>query len=404
MLDMKNEIAPASFVQKFWREWLENSSHFPIANIVLEFLLEGGERYLLRPDLYALLIASFLQAGILAHRERLAPRFVLLGNLAGVTFYTVAEFLLEGAVFFQAPHHLAYWMFSLVIGGIQAFRSAGVWNDFWIVLETFMRSVLVLAMYIIFENLTNPAQVLSWQVFFQDASHEYIAILTILLGLVNGFAVRQSDRYLQIIRKITAQLQQYSEWLLGRRLLQRALQNPGDPLSLHREVRTILFMDLRGFTSWSETHAPNEVIRLLNGYFRISEEVLEQHDVIKLKFTGDEVMAVLVEPALALQAAYALQNRLRPFFERYGIGAGIGLHLGPVVEGLLGAQEVKAYDVIGDVVNTTKRLESLAQAGEIVLSAAFREACDLPVNVPPEEVRLKGKQQPMRIYRIREAA
>ncbi len=90
-------------------------------------------------------------------------------------------------------------------------------------------------------------------------------------------------------------------------------------------------MDIRGFTHWSESRSAEEVVAMLNRYYVVAESVLRQHRAIKFKFSADEVMAVFAEAGDACRAALGLRDETQPMLAGQGLGAGIGLHLGPLV-------------------------------------------------------------------------
>ena len=225
-----------------------------------------------------------------------------------------------------------------------------------------------------------------------------MGLLFVALLSVVGRADRIITERTDALRKVTAQLKTYSEWLLGRDLLGRVLNDP-NALSLNRRERTVLFMDIRGFTRWSESRSPEEVVAMLNRYYDTVEAAVTRHGVIKVKFSADEAMAVFPDAERAVAAALELRACMDDLLSAQDLGAGMGLHTGPLVEGLLGSTEVKFYDVIGDTVNTAKRIESAAVRVEALVSDATRQAMggQFPVG-ETRQIAAKGKEAPVKVY------
>ena len=382
---------------RFVQELLSNSAIFPIANIVLELFLEGGARYFLEADFYAIVLAALAQAAWLSRDAQDGPARRILGNLVGPAIYSALELAVEGLRFLQAPHHLAYWGFSLAIGLLQAARGSrtGRIAGALLVAESVVRSMILFAMYAIFERLTAPPGA-AGRPFFQDPSHVFIAWSIVLLGVLGGVAVLTSQRYLALLRDLSRRFRLYSEWSFGRSLLEEAVSDPGR-LSLKRCERAILFMDVRGFTAWSEAQPPESVVAVLNGDCAAAEAVFARWAPIRCKFSADEVMAVFARPGDALGAARGLAREVGDYLRPYGLGVGIGLHWGPVVEGLMGGTGTKQFDVIGDTVNTAKRIEGAAGRGEVLLSDDFRVAAGLAA-AGGRTIEVKGKSAPLVVH------
>jgi adenylate cyclase len=382
---------------RFVQELLSNSAIFPIANIVLELFLEGGARYFLEPDFYAIVLAALAQAAWLSRDAQDGPARRVLGNLVGPAVYSAIELAVEGLRFLQAPHHIAYWGFSLAIGLMQAARGSrtGRIAGALLVAESVVRSMILFAMYAIFEQLTAPPAA-AGKPFFQDPSHVFIAWSIALLGVLSGVAVLTSQRYLALLRDLSRRFRLYSEWSFGRSLLEEAVTDPRR-LALTRRHRAILFMDVRGFTAWSEAQTPESVVAVLNGYCAAAEGVFAHCPPIRFKFAADEVMAIFAQPGEALAAARGLAREAGASLQPYGLGAGIGLHWGAVVEGLMGGAGTKQFDVIGDTVNTAKRIEGAAGRGEILLSEDFRAAAGL-AGGESRSVEVKGKATPLVVH------
>lgn len=380
--------------QRFLRELATHSAIFPVANILLEFFLEGGAAYFLEADFYAIVLAAVVQATWLTDRR--LGRHKLAGNLCGPALYTAIEAALEGSRFFLAPHHLAYWIFAATFGVLQQLRAAcprGRARDALLVAESVVRSLVLFVMYAIHEVLTGEPSAATAGTFMADPSHRYIAVSVVLLGVLAGVAHASAERYLALLHEYSGRLRVYSEWFFGPALLQVALEAP-ERLALARRDRAILFMDIRGFTAWSERQSPEAVVALLAAYYTAAEGVFAARPPIRFKLSADEVMAVFAEAPQALEAARGLRRSCGEALAAEALAAGIGLHWGAVVEGLMGAAGVKYFDVIGDTVNTAKRIEGSAGPGEIVASTALCEAAGIDA-AADRGIEAKGKSQPV---------
>ncbi len=380
---------------RFWQELLGNSLHFPLANILLEMLIEDPFSYFWRSDLYSLLAGAIVQAYALSRWQVFGQTRRLMGNLIGPAIYTALGLAFEGPEFLQAPNHIAYWVFGLLFGFLQSARQA--WRGWFfrlgLLIEDLARSFIVIAMYFIFDLRNDPTQATSLPVFLAEPVHLFVILASLLLGLNAGFAHLTAHDRLNLLNEAMLRLKTYSEWLLGRMHDNPAMLQP------KRQERTILFMDMRGFTRWSETRNPEEVVNLLNRYYQTAEATLNLHHVIQFKLSADEVMAIFPKVDDGLQAALKLRPQISALLGRHGLGVGIGLHIGPLVEGLLGSKDVKAYDVIGDTVNTAKRIESSAGPGELLVSEALRIALGATFRAGPKrQITIQGKEEPIVIY------
>ena len=159
-----------------------------------------------------------------------------------------------------------------------------------------------------------------------------------------------------------------------------------------RVERAIGFIDVRGFTAWSESHPPEEVIKLLNRFYAFVLDACAGK-LIKSKMSGDEVLLVLRADADALPIMLTALRAALLAVQPLQLSAGAGLWIGPVVEGFFGAPEAPVHDVIGDTVNTAKRLCDHAEGGQLLAGPLD----DLPSSTTPQtSIHAKGKNQPVR--------
>jgi adenylate cyclase len=184
---------------------------------------------------------------------------------------------------------------------------------------------------------------------------------------------------------------------------------------------TVLFADIRNFTTISESLRPHEVVEMLNTYFsRACEPILEQGGMVD-KFVGDAVMAVFGSPdpqpdhaRRAVRAALAMAARAREFqawmserFPQLDVPAfriGIGLHTGETVVGNIGTPKRFEFTAIGDTVNTASRLEGLTKelGWQIIGSeATIKAAGPGVVTGGREELRVKGRQEPVVVLEVK---
>jgi adenylate cyclase len=175
---------------------------------------------------------------------------------------------------------------------------------------------------------------------------------------------------------------------------------------------TLLFSDIRGFTSMSESRAPEDIVRMLNEYFELMVDVVFKYEGTLDKFVGDEIIALFgapvgvmhaelkaVECALDMMRVLNEFNRTRISEGLHEIKIGIGINTGTVVTGAIGSSRALQYTAIGDPVNTASRLCSVAQPGQIILSeATYRKVQGEVAAIPLPPVRVKGKADELRVY------
>ncbi len=184
-----------------------------------------------------------------------------------------------------------------------------------------------------------------------------------------------------------------------------------------RKEVTILFSDIRGYTTLTENLGASDVVSLLNQYFETMVEAVFHYEGTLDKFIGDALMAVFGAPLplnppeshgwMAVQSALDMRRRLKEFNDsRPGedpFRFGIGISSGEVVSGNIGSEKRMDYTVIGDAVNLSSRLEQLTKeyGCDIILSEFTYSLCREGIWVRElDKVRVKGKNQPVGIYEL----
>ena len=184
-----------------------------------------------------------------------------------------------------------------------------------------------------------------------------------------------------------------------------------------RKEVTILFSDIRGYTTLTENLGAAEVVLLLNQYFETMVEAVFNYEGTLDKFIGDALMAVFGAPLpltenhawRAVQSALDMRHRLEEFNRRRIIQAqpqihiGIGISSGDVVSGNIGSRKRMDYTVIGDSVNLSSRLEAVTKdyGCDIILSEFTYQLCSDRIWVRQlDKIRVKGKHQAVNIYEL----
>jgi adenylate cyclase len=233
-----------------------------------------------------------------------------------------------------------------------------------------------------------------------------LAVVIYLIILVYRYLEENIQR-----RRVTALFGRYVAPQVVEKLL---CQGDGPKLGGERRVITVLFIDIRGFTSLAEKNSPEDVVSILNRYLDICTRTILKYDGTLDKFIGDAVMAVFNSPQVledhvwrAVQAAWEISCSAQEILKSETaqpdqiIQFGMGIHTGEAIVGNIGAEFRMDYTAIGDTVNTAARLESYAGSGEILLSKA---SCnEVKERVRTEfygDLSLKGKARSVPVYKL----
>ena len=186
------------------------------------------------------------------------------------------------------------------------------------------------------------------------------------------------------------------------------------PQSLSGQAReiTVLFSDIRGFTTLSEKSSPEQIVSLLNRYFSLQVEIIFRHGGTLDKFIGDAIMAFWGAPqedpqhaAHAVAAAMEMEQALLKFKNELGedgkdFDVGIGIHTGKAVVGFIGSDARLDYTAIGDTVNLSSRIEGLTKGvARILVSSDTVAHCQNAFDFRPTgSYKVKGRSQEVELF------
>ncbi len=214
-------------------------------------------------------------------------------------------------------------------------------------------------------------------------------------------------------RKLRAAFERY----VSPQVLETILENPGKvELGGQRREITILFSDIRSFTSLTETLPPHQLTSLLQEYFdAMTQEVIATQGVVD-KFIGDAIMAFWGAPIeqddqadRAVTTAIRMIERLKILQSKWRdegratFDIGIGIHIGVATVGNFGSHQRFDYTAIGDAVNTASRLESLNKEfqSHVIISDATRRHLTIKVEMKDRgEVFVKGRERPVHVFEV----
>jgi adenylate cyclase len=321
------------------------------------------------------------------------------GNTPGVEIHaTVADNIISDRFIRQGGLEALVDMFFIVLLGTLAYFLTTRLRLYGAIPAT----VLMLSVYI-------------WFAYDMFAAGHWINIIYPTLSAILALLTGGSFRYLVLERSAREMRSMFSSYL-SPKLVARLERDP-DAAKIGGDTKevTVLFTDIKGFTSFSESHPPQVVVSRLNEYLGEMVKIIEQHDGTIDKFIGDAVMAYwgapLTQPdharlAMSCMAAMATKmGELRVKWQAEGVEPFAirgGLHSGEVVAGNVGfAGKKMEYTVIGDTVNLASRLEGTAKYYGIAYLVS-EQTRDLAAEVCPyrelDKIRVVGKQFPVTIY------
>lgn len=237
--------------------------------------------------------------------------------------------------------------------------------------------------------------------------------LEALSGEIHELNLSLEDKVRQQVEEIekVGRLKRY----LSPLVVQKVVEKKADMgLVSNRKNLTVLFSDIRGFTSATETMEPESAIELLNEYLSEMTKIIYEEGGTLDKFMGDGIMAFYGDPIeyedhakRAVNTAIKMQERLKELREKWHsdgqeiLKIGIGISTGYVTVGNIGCEDHLDYTVIGNNVNLAARLQSLAKEGEIIISPrTYASVKDMVSAEEVGKIEIKGFHKPVDVYKV----
>lgn len=387
---------------KFYRMYSNNYSHNTISAVkILDDydLIKQGKAPRLSPDLFK-------------------GKYVILGANVKATATGLSD-IMPSAV---SSRHPGTDILATVLDNCinnEFMKSFTIWQNFFVSIFVAFTIYLLIRTRNIFESLAISTIVLflyfiiatlcfTFGIAINVITPVIISIVTMIFGYLHRFLIEGQNK-----EKIKKAMGKY----ISDDIMERVVKNI-DELKLggKRSVVTVLFADIRGFTSMSEQMSAEEVSNILNEYFTEIEPIITKHNGIINKFIGDAVMAIFGEPIMdknhainAVKCANDMLKKVRKLQHKWmeqgkpKIEIGIGINTGEVFVGNIGSERRMEYTVIGDTVNLASRIESynkIYRTNFLIGPSTYSEVKNYVNVIKISDVQIRGKIQKLDLYEV----
>lgn len=244
----------------------------------------------------------------------------------------------------------------------------------------------------------------------------FISITSVLISVIISFFIATLYTYFHEEREKQFIRQAFSHYL-SPNAMEEILRDPENlKLKGEKRILTVLFSDIRSFTTFSENHTPEEVVAMLNEYLDYMTEIIFKYQGTLDKYVGDEIMAIFGAPSQVIQTDHCARALFTSFEmlevlkelqkkwileDKQPIDIGIGFNSGEMIVGNMGSKKHFDYTVIGDHVNLAARVEALTRNynNHIIFTEYSLEYIkDLCTYKFLDTIKVKGKNKPVSIY------
>jgi class 3 adenylate cyclase len=329
--------------------------------------------------------------------------------IVGAFFITVMIFVTEG-------------VFSIYVSGVILVTFVGLAFVPFSKKSQAAMIILIWAPYYLWSFLSHPEPAGWRQLILSSFFVVSTIIFCLLIRFFNG-RLRLSELKLRLKlqeeqKKVNAAnnfIRQAFGRYMSDEIVENILKSPeGLALGGEKRLVTIMVTDLRGFTSISELLKPEEIVRMLNSYFKAMIKIAKQFNGTISEISGDSLLILFGAPQdlpdktqKAVACAITMQNSMKKVNAENRskdlpeIEMGIGINEAEVVVGNIGSEDRSKYGVVGSGVNMTSRIQSYATGGQIIVSETVKKEVDKILRIDDQmEVHPKGAETPITIYDV----
>ena len=360
--------------------------------------LKNNENAIIDPHIFddkVVIIGAFVQGGAELNDALSTP---MAKNHAGVDIQATAiDNIMHNDFLKIAPNFVNVLL--IIVGMVLVYSIISVCDLFQSVLYTFL---------LILGYLTLSTICYYFGLVINVITPIVMYIVTMILSYISKFLTEQKSK-----EKVKSAMGKYmSEDVMKRIVLN--IDNLG--LGGKKAIVTVLFADIRGFTSMSENMSAQQVSEILNEYFTEMEPIITKYNGIINKFIGDAVMAIFGEPIQdknhpynAVKCGYEMLQKVKELQKKWKkegkpkIDIGVGINTGEVFVGNIGSINRMEYTVIGDTVNLASRLESynkIYKTKMLISTSTYNEVKAFVDVIKISDVEIRGKAHKMDIYEI----
>ena len=332
-----------------------------------------------------------------AMQDEFYPTSDITGTMYGVAIHAnIFQALVDGKTAIEVNKFIYSLVFSIIVFVVCMITQ---YSNF---IVNIVLPLLMMIVHLLLGKVLSDKGIIIHQV-----SSIIIFLLLIVSSIVRRFIIEYSRR-----KHITQVFNRY----MDPKLVNRLAKDDSKEINLNGEKRNVavLFVDIRGFTTMSESMDPADVVGILNEYLGHVTDCIFKHNGMLDKFIGDAAMAVYNAPldqedyiyeavATAYDIAQGSKEISEKLLQKYGktVSYGVGVHIGEAVIGNIGCKTRMDYTAIGDTVNTASRIEGKAGKGEILISVDVKnELNDRIIVEDAGKIELKGKAEPVSVYRL----